>query len=213
MISGALHPATPDRGVALRGSDGHSVVPGAHRWDEPADEVDARVLARAAGPVLDVGCGPGRHLVHLGERGIAALGIDITPTAVARARARGGTALLRSVFARVPAAGRWRSVVLLDGNVGIGGAPVALLGRVAELLTAGGVALVELAPPGSAAVTRAVRFELDGCGGPWFPFATLAADAVAPVAAAAGFWASEVWCDGGRWFAELHRSDTGSRAR
>ena len=50
--------------------------------------------------------------------------LDRLPRGGAR---RGVTFLERSVFDRVPGAGRWRTALLLDGNIGIGGDPVALL--------------------------------------------------------------------------------------
>ena len=40
---------------------------------------------------------------------------------------RGGAALRRDVFAPLPGEGRWYTALLADGNVGIGGDPVALL--------------------------------------------------------------------------------------
>jgi len=39
------------------------------RWLAPADEVDAAVLERVDAPVLDIGCGPGRHAQALAARG------------------------------------------------------------------------------------------------------------------------------------------------
>ena len=63
------------------------------------------------------------------------------------------------MFGDVPCAGRWRTALLLDGNVGIGGAPVALLRRTRELLAPGGAALVELDPPGAPTVRTRVRIE------------------------------------------------------
>ena len=41
----------------------------------------------------------------------------------------GGPALVRSVFETLPGEGRWDTVLLMDGNIGIGGDPAALLGR------------------------------------------------------------------------------------
>ena len=58
------------------------VVVTGDRWLAPAGAVDARVLAGLRGPVLDVGCGPGRHVRALLERGVVALGIDVTPQLV-----------------------------------------------------------------------------------------------------------------------------------
>ena len=52
------------------------------RWAGPIDDADATVLDRCVAPVLDIGCGPGRFVLALAERGQAALGVDITGTAV-----------------------------------------------------------------------------------------------------------------------------------
>jgi len=79
------------------------------------------LLRRAPSPVLDVGCGPGRHVLALIESGRIALGVDVAPSAVDIAVRRGAPVLHRSIFERVPAAGRWASALLLDGNIGIGG--------------------------------------------------------------------------------------------
>ncbi|MGH3180028.1 MAG: methyltransferase domain-containing protein, partial [Streptosporangiaceae bacterium] len=110
---------------------------------------DKSILDRCEGPTLDIGSGPGRLTVALAERGIPALGIDITPYAVDLARSSGALVMLRNVFDRVPGTGRWTAVLLADGNIGIGGDPAALLRRVAELLAPQGRAIVELEPPGS----------------------------------------------------------------
>lgn len=45
------------------------------------------VLAAGGGPVLDVGCGPGRATAHLARRGIDVSGIDLSPAMVAAAQA------------------------------------------------------------------------------------------------------------------------------
>ena len=110
---------------------------------------DRSILDRCEGPTLDIGSGPGRLTVALAERGIPTLGIDITPYAVDLARSSGALVMLRDVFGRVPGTGRWMTVLLADGNIGIGGDPAALLRRAGELLAPEGRALVELEPPGS----------------------------------------------------------------
>jgi SAM-dependent methyltransferase len=172
-------------------------------WLGPAGAVDERVLEHARGPVLDVGCGPGRHVHALARRGVLAVGIDVSPTAVALARRRGATVLEASIFDRVPAAGRWRTALLLDGNVGIGGRPEALLRRLAELLDRGGTVLVELEAPGTGVVTGRVRVEHGGRVGEWFAWARVGADALDGPANAAGLRVTGRWHDSGRWFAEL----------
>src|SRR4051812_13782284 len=126
-------------------------------WLGAAGAVDERVLDCARGPVLDVGCGPGRHVHALARRGVLAVGIDISPVAAALARRRGATVLETSIFDRIPGAGSWRTALLLDGNIGIGGHPDALLARLASLVARGGTVLVELDPPGSGVLRSRVR--------------------------------------------------------
>jgi SAM-dependent methyltransferase len=179
-----------------------SVVVGS-RWTAPAGEVDARVLGNIEGPVLDVGCGPGRHVRALLERGVVALGIDLTPQLVEAARLRGVDALHRCVFGPVPASGRWRTVLLLDGNVGIGGDPAALLRRVGELLTRDGRVVVETSPPGLSGTSGPAHIEIEGDRGPTFSWQTVGADRLAQSAAAARMVVERAWCDTGRWFAQL----------
>ena len=125
---------------------------------------DKSILDRCEGPTLDIGSGPGRLTVALAERGIPALGIDITPYAVDLARSSGALVMQRDVFDRVPGTGRWTTVLLADGNIGIGGDPAALLRRVAELLAPQGRALVELEPPGSPLRREQVRLCHAGVG-------------------------------------------------
>ena len=137
---------------------GHPCVfagPDVTRLDVPADawtgtlDGDHVVLDLCTGPTLDVGCGPGRMTQLLAERGEIVLGIDVVPEAIWQTRDRGVSAILRDVFDRVPAEGRWQTVLLADGNLGIGGDPVRLLRRIAQLLALGGRVVADLAPPGT----------------------------------------------------------------
>jgi len=192
--------------TCLRASDGRVLPAPAARWFAPATPADRRVLERAAGPVLDVGCGPARHALMLAEAGVVTLGIDISMAALAVARRRGAPVLRRSVFARVPGHGRWGTALLLDGNIGIGGAPANLLRRVASLLHSEGHVLVEVAGPGTGAAPRIVRFEHDGTAGPWFAWCDVAVDELAGFVREAGLTAREIWTDGDRRFARLDKS-------
>jgi SAM-dependent methyltransferase len=189
--------------VALRSTSGRLLQLDGSRWVEPATAVDDRLLELVDGPVLDVGCGPGRHVLALAHRGVVTLGIDVSPPALALARRGGAPVLERSIFERIPATGRWGTALLLDGNLGIGGCPGTLLRRVRELLRRGGRMLVELAGPGEGPAVERVRFEADGMAGPWFSWAHVDADALHRVAGTAGLSVIRQWCDDGRWFAWL----------
>jgi len=182
------------------------------RWLGGLTAADDSVLCRAAGPVLDVGCGPGRHVLALARRGVPALGIDLSPAAVRVARGRGAAVVEGSVFGDVQGAGSWCSALLLDGNIGIGGDPVVLLRRVAELLAADGRILVELARPGATTGQRRMRLEIASAASPWFDWATVAAADAGVVAARCGLEVRERWAVRGRWFAALAAAAVSSAA-
>jgi SAM-dependent methyltransferase len=200
-----LYEATLDGGgpLLLRDESGHTRPLPLHTWLGAAGAVDERVLARARGPVLDVGCGPGRHVHALARRGVLAVGVDVSPVAVALARRRGVAVLEASIFDRLPGAGRWRTALLLDGNIGIGGRPDALLRRLAALLAPGGVVLAELDKPGIGVVRDRVRLETGDAASHWFHWARVGAEAIAIPAGAAGLRVASRWRDGDRWFAAL----------
>jgi SAM-dependent methyltransferase len=199
----ALALASEKPRLHARRPDG-SVIPLAlERWLGPLTAADEEALDRARAPVLDVGCGPGRHVLALARRGQLALGVDIAPAAVRVAVQRGAPAIEASVFERIPGAGTWGSALLLDGNIGIGGAPAALLARLRQLLRADGEVLVELAPPGIGAASERIRLELDGQVSRTFPWAYVGVDAIVEPARAAGFHVAETWESERRWFARL----------
>jgi SAM-dependent methyltransferase len=194
-----------DTTVLVRYRDGSAVPLDVERWHGPARGADDSLLRRVDGAALDVGCGPGRLVAALTARGLPALGIDIAPAAVGLTRQAGGRALQLSVFDVIPDAGRWSYAVLADGNIGIGGDPVALLRRIAALLAPGGDALVELDPPGRGLRHDHVRLHPNPAG-TWFTWAWVGADAIAEVAARAGFRVTWTTSRGHRWFARLERS-------
>jgi len=170
-----------------------------------ADSVDEHVLARARGPVLDVGCGPGRHVHALHTRGVRALGLDISPTAVALARRRRTPVMRRSVFESLPGHGKWRTALLLDGSIGIGGDPAVLLRRVRDILHPNGGVLIEVEPAHVATESMVVRIETHLREGPWFPWARVSVQSVDDLARSAGLTCTERWEERGRWFSALKR--------
>lgn len=175
------------------------------RFCAAPDAADTAVLHRCTGPVLDVGCGPGRMVAALAGRGVPALGVDVSPAAVTRTRQEGGSALQRSVFERLPREGRWGTVLLLDGNIGIGGDPLALLRRARELLRPGGRLLAEAASE-DVDERLTVRVEDDrGRHGRPFPWARAGVTALLRAADATGWILTGRWTTDDRPFLELHR--------
>ncbi|MDG4820870.1 methyltransferase domain-containing protein [Asanoa sp. WMMD1127] len=172
------------------------------RWHATAEPETAAVVSRCTGPTLDLGCGPGRLTVALARAGVTALGVDASAEAVAIARSRGAVAIHQDLFAPLPAEGRWAHAVLLDGNIGIGGDPVALLLRCRALLRPTGTVLVELDGPGTGFWRGHARVASSALG-PRFPWARLDTRSAVGIAAAAGLVVREIAHRRDRWFAEL----------
>ncbi|MFE9142905.1 class I SAM-dependent methyltransferase [Streptomyces tubercidicus] len=184
----------------LRRSDGWLLPLEVERWCARADAADLSALRRCTGSVLDIGCGPGRLVAALAAQGRRTLGIDVSAAAVARTTAIGGTALHCSVFNSLPGEGTWDTALLLDGNIGIGGDPRALLARTAELVAPHGLLIVETTP---ADVDEQVRVRVEGgdhprpgvprTPGDLFPWARVGAPALLRYAAATGWIPAEQW--------------------
>ncbi|HWH27589.1 MAG TPA: class I SAM-dependent methyltransferase [Mycobacteriales bacterium] len=189
----------------LRLADGGLLALDVDRWAGPVTAADRSLLSRARGAVLDVGCGPGRLTAALHEHGVPVCGLDVLPAVPVLARRAGAAVHVGDVFGPVPGEGSWGTVLLADGNLGIGGSPVRLLRRCAALARRDGVVLVELQP---VAGERPVTARLEGLGttSAWFPWALVGADAVAGVAARAGLRVTEQWSAEGRDFAALVRA-------
>lgn len=209
----------------LRRSDGWLLPLEVERWCAGADAADLSALRRCAGSVLDIGCGPGRLVAALAAQGRRALGIDVSAAAVARTTALGGTALHRSVFDTLPGEGTWDTALLLDGNIGIGGDPHALLARTAELLAPHGLLIVETTP---ADVDERVQVRVEGSSPTHhpldapFPWARVGTPALLRYASATAWTPTEQWTaphpahqapDTGRCFVALRRGGGVAGAR
>lgn len=175
----------------------------ATEWTAELRPGDRALLDRCRATTLDVGCGPGRLAAALTRGGVVALGVDICPEAVAQTRRRGAPAWHGNVFGSIPMEGNWGSVLLADGNIGIGGDPDRLLRRCHRLLRQGGTVLAELRPPGSATWSGPVRLRFGDDLSQPFPWAVVAASDVPAMARRAGFGLHTLWTEAGRWFAQL----------
>lgn len=163
--------------------------------------VDDRALAEAAfievlaelGPaqrVLDVGCGGGRHVIALAERGHAVTGVDLSPRILRLARqawearnpALKGPTWMPGDMRWLPTCGQFEAALLLDGAFGMfegDGDHRKTLVSIAQHLTPGGCLVIQTpnpyhwasrgraqhSPPGALAegmdVIRSSRFDAD----------------------------------------------------
>ena len=185
----------------LRVEGGTAIPLDVQRWRSTVDDVEGRLLRRLDDPVLDIGCGPGRITAELARRGRFSLGIDPAPMAEIEAARTGAPFLRRSVFSTLPGEGRWGTALLLDGNIGIGGDPVALLRRCADLVRSGGTVVAEVAGPGSRTAGLRVRVESGPHRGPWFDWAVVGGDDWEDLCRAGGLEPGGIRAIGGRCFA------------
>jgi SAM-dependent methyltransferase len=176
----------------------------ASRWNGAASDADLRLLQSVRGPVLDVGCGPGRMVRAAMDLGMDALGVDVSLAAVEVARRSGIRVLHRSVFDELPLEGAWQSVLLVDENIGIGGNVNALLARCQQLIAANGEIVVELHPDNDR--DRAYTGRLvdgNGEGSATFPWAEIGITALLGRARTVGLELRQSWTEDDRSFARL----------
>jgi SAM-dependent methyltransferase len=174
------------RRAELVRSDGRTVPLDVRRWRAAAAGEDGWLLARCRGMTIDLGCGPGRLVAALLRNGVAALGVDLAVEAVRQCRRRGVPVLRADVLGPLPGVGRWSHALLADGNLGIGGDPVALLRRAADLLAPGGTVLVELDPDEDALWRGSARVRSARADGLPFAWAVAGPSAIPDLAARAG---------------------------
>jgi SAM-dependent methyltransferase len=175
----------------------------AAQWTMRLRPGDESMLRRCRGATLDVGCGPGRLAAALHHRGRPALGVDISVEAVRQAHRRGALAMRGDVFAPLPMEGRWRSILLADGNIGIGGDPGHLLRRCAGLLDRRGGVVAEVHPPGVSSWTGQVALHDGERRSAPFPWARVAARDVNELVGRTPLRVSDEWTEAGRWFVHL----------
>jgi len=90
----------------------------ASKW--PRMEQEA--LREVKGRVLDLGCGPGRHVLYLQKRGLDVVGLDASPTQVALARIRGVLNVYQGNVRQIPRGlGTFDSAIMMGNNLGLAG--------------------------------------------------------------------------------------------
>lgn len=100
----------------------------------------ASLVETVQGPVLDVGCGAGKHSLHLQEDGVDVTGLDISPGAITVSRERGlHQAICGDLWVDLPQ--HYSTVLMLGGGLSLLGDVenrVSMLERLADLTLPGG---------------------------------------------------------------------------
>ena len=185
-------------------------------------EVEKRALEWVKGRVLDVGCGPGRHLLWLQEKGFTVTGIDVSPLAVEVARLRGARdcRVMDARSLRFPP-DSFETIIMMGNNFGIAGGVEGtreMLRGFHRITTEEGIIIATSRDPldtdnprhlayhernrqrGRPPGLVTIRFEFRGEVGPWFDLFLATPEEMAEIAASAGWGVKEVYRDeSGRW--------------
>lgn len=123
------------------------------------------------GPVLDLGAGAGRAALYLQELGLPVTAVEASPGAAEVCRRRGVADVRSGDLNDPPADLPWAGVLLLGGNLGLGGSwegSRRLLAQLAGLASPGAVLVGDsVTPRGPARVVLRIRYR--DLVTPWWP--------------------------------------------
>jgi SAM-dependent methyltransferase len=205
--------------------------PGHPEWyfgDSFDDETEAALQRVRAvdGLVHDAGCGAGQHALALHRAGLDVVATDVSPGALAVARARGVDRLARADLRSPPVVA---DCVFLSGTqLGVGGTVPALRSTLASLVagtTGGGRVVGDLKDPFGVAehhlagseelvafdretgvARRRMRTEYRDLAGPWLSLLCLTPEAVRDVVAPTPWSVTEIIAgEGARYYLVLDR--------
>jgi SAM-dependent methyltransferase len=129
-----------------------AMPPAAFFLDEASWSAEERtVLGKVApGPILDLGAGAGRHVLHFQALGHEVTAIDVSPGAVEVCRRRGVKDVRLTDLNDPPTDRQWMTVLLMCGNLGLAGGwdeTRALLRRLAAACGPGAVVIADTVDP------------------------------------------------------------------
>jgi RimJ/RimL family protein N-acetyltransferase len=158
-------------------------------WD-PSDRELLPLAARAGGPVLDLGAGAGRASLWLQDQGVEVTAVESSPGAAAVCRDRGVRDVrLADLLRDPPTDRRWQVLLLLCGNLGLGGSwdgTRRLLTRLAEISAPDAVLVGDTVDPGGPP-DIGLRLRWGGLATPWWQQRNLPVAEVAPIVDGTGW--------------------------
>ncbi|HVF07771.1 MAG TPA: methyltransferase domain-containing protein [Actinomycetota bacterium] len=128
-------------------------------------------MGKAAGAVVDLGAGAGRHSLSLQDLGHEVAAVDSSPGAVAVCRSRGIRDVRLADLRRLGTGRRWETVLLMCGNLGLAGdrEPTRrLLTRLAAMTTTGGLLIGDSVDPVSDDPHVRLRLHYGALTSPWW---------------------------------------------
>jgi len=172
-----------------------------------------QALERAEGRVLDLGCGPGRHVLWLQRQGLDVVGIDASPRALQVARERGCRDVRLMPIEKLDfPPDSFDTAVFFGSTIGIGcwldGIPQRLC-RLRAIVRPRGRIIAQARDPeatdnpahlayherrrqeGRYPGELRLRIEYRGHAGPWWDFTLVSPDALEAAAAEAGWQMAE----------------------
>jgi len=178
--------------------DDGDVVPAMHpEWffrTEPDWEPEERRLMALVtdGPVLDLGAGAGRTALHLQQHGMTVTAVESSPGAAEVCRERGVLDVRLGDLNDPPSDRHWMTVLLLCGNLGLGGSWEGnrrLLARLAPICGLGALLIGDSVNyQGRAEIALRIRY--GSVVTPWWKQRNVAASEAADLVAGTG-WAIE----------------------
>jgi SAM-dependent methyltransferase len=147
-----------DDGCVFTGDPRYYLAPFPKWWQQ-----ERRAMRFVRGRVLDLGCGAGRVSLHLQNRGLEVVGVDVSPLAVKVARKRGfAAARIGTVATAVKEGELFDTILLLGNNLGLLAGERQgrrMLRRLAQLATDEGRILAGSYDPYDGASELALRYQ------------------------------------------------------
>ncbi len=162
------------------------------------------LLVNVQGPVLDLGCGAGRHAIHLQERGVDVTGIDVSPGAVEVCRRRGLRDVRLHDLRMPPDDKSWQTVLMLCGNFGLAGGWDETRDLLARLHLVCGTDAILVADAADGPLVR-LRLRFGDVATPWWDLLNLPPPDVAPLIEGTGWMLEEHVVDGSAHAMRLRR--------